>query len=110
MISLDFDEFEADAEEFTQKMKDDYNRWIKKHAIDLLKRTIHKTPVDTGTLIDGWDLDFDFIDGWLTVYIENFVSYAEYVEYGTDRMDARLMLTLSLDEVAARMEQEADKS
>ena len=49
-----------------------------------------RTPVDTGTLQAGWQVQAGRVPGVRLVY--NDVSYARYVEYGTSRMAAEPML------------------
>lgn len=73
----------------------------KKLGNDILAETVKLTPVDTGTLRNGWQFDHsDEIGGqWL---IHNEVEYGPYVEFGTPKMKGRFMLARSVQRVAAR--------
>lgn len=68
---------------------------------DILAATVKATPVDTGTLRNGWRFDHDPELGGRWV-IHNPVEYAVHVEFGTPQQAARLMLTKSIQRVAAR--------
>lgn len=54
-----------------------------------------KTPVDTGRLRDGWELNDD--------EIINEVEYAGYVEYGTIHMPGAFMVERSIPEIQERL-------
>lgn len=82
-------------------------------ALEVMRRTIHKTPVDTGTLKGSWKLSQIVTEGGdLTIYIINDArsdgqgdSYASYVEFGhltvnrTSWVEGVFMLKTSLAEV-----------
>lgn len=98
------------------------HRLVKRLAQEVLRKTVARTPVRTGLLKSNWQIKFSDPDSaektevrsnpigdeesklralhlHRVVYIVNPVHYAVYVEYGTDRIAPRLMLTRSLEEV-----------
>lgn len=93
---------------------------IIKIALDIYRNTIRKTPVDTGLLRNSWFIALNEVTDQIglagetlpsgqelaaletvpgdTLFIFNNVEYAEYIEFGTDRIAPRLMLTRSIEE------------
>ena len=57
-----------------------------------------RTPIDTARLWKGWSM----VTGARGVEIRNPTPYASFVELGTRKMSARLMLNRSLPEIEAK--------
>lgn len=97
---------------------------FKKLILEVARRAINRTPIDTGRLRGGWQITLSpevtdngrinkgrgdvtsemvqavqALDLGMKAYISNAVEYAGYVEKGTDRMEGRFMLALALQEV-----------
>jgi len=60
------------------------------------------TPVDTGRLKAGWQRHGNWLEG--SVGIANFVPYAPYVEFGTEKMAAKRMMQKSIPEIETQLE------
>lgn len=101
-------------------MKDDFNSFLKNLLLEMAEKVIVKTkrrtPVDTGSLINAWQLgDIQGEGENISVEILNGMEYATDVEYGhrgvyvpslgvtmwTDRKwtEGRFMLKISVDEI-----------
>lgn len=101
-------------------MKDDFNSFLKNLLLEMAEKVIVKTkrrtPVDTGALINAWQLGDIRGEGEnISVEILNGMEYATDVEYGhrgvyvpslgvtmwTDRKwtEGRFMLKISIDEI-----------
>lgn len=101
----------------------------RKLALDVLRSAVFYTPVDTGYLRFNWQVGINKLPQepigerpkgdkkapqnsatvgklpkWSVVYLSNPVEYAEYVEEGTPRMQARKMLARALQDVVAEMQ------
>lgn len=66
----------------------------------ILTKTKQATPVKTGTLKEGWELEKTDKD---TVTVKNDVPYAGYVENGTPKMDGRFMLRTAIQNEILRL-------
>jgi hypothetical protein len=71
------------------------DRFEEEFAQEFLTRLRDRTPVDTGRLQAGWELE---VKGG-EFEVRNPVEYAGYVEYGTEHMAPRAMLATTLLEV-----------
>lgn len=109
MLTIDFSEFTKESKLFEEKIKTKYNNFVRKHALRLYKKILKRTPYRTGVLLKGWEIDFDHAEEFLTVWIENKVPYASYVEFGTPTQDPQLMMTLSVEEVMRDIEREIER-
>lgn len=107
-----------------------FDRIVRKIAVDVLSGTVELTPVLTGRLRGGWQLDVGRISesalgeadkaGWRTIsqglaklrratgglagkviYIYNNVEYAVYIEFGTDTIAPFAMLRTALSRATA---------
>ena len=103
---------------------EDVHRFLKLFVFELLNRTVDNTPVNTGTLRGGWQvtinekpkpvtrvdadgskvkqeegLKIEGMEFGAQVFVSNLVEYAEFVEFGTERMAARHMLQNAFDEL-----------
>lgn len=104
MINLDTSDFLKGLIVYEKDVKTEYNLWIKTESTYLLSQIKKRTPYISGTLRDGWELEFQQIQGFLEATIINDISYAYYVEYGTEHFDGRFMMNLALAEIERRME------
>lgn len=114
---------------FRTQVRGQAARFVRAVALEVLSRTVLRTPVDTGRLRGNWQLsvaspsveelaaeanpslvtqaglaalgNYTADDLGTPVIIQNNVEYASFVEFGTTRMPPRPMLTAALEEVAA---------
>jgi hypothetical protein len=101
---------------------------MKRAGFETLRGTVFGTPVITGRLRGGWMLTVGQptddegppdaagtgaigsgqaeLRAWRpfdTIYLQNSVNYASYVEHGTDRMAPRKMMQRAIDAVVATL-------
>lgn len=67
-------------------------KYEKAYKDEFLKRVVNRTPVDSGTLRNGWKITGSSI--------ENDVPYAGYVEDGTESMAGAHMVKTTMSESA----------
>jgi len=109
-VSFDFSILEETRDKLLKDLQEPINDLVIANGLNLHKKILTRTPVRTGTLIAGWDLDIDFDNrGWAFLSIKNDVTYATYVENGTDRFEGRFMAALSFAEVDERMERQTKR-
>lgn len=120
------DAFEKAFNHYAKDLVPDMARLLQKRlAFEILTKAVERTSVITGTLRGGWQIGIgappsptnrkdkdgggtiseemgkiDTIRGYQPVFITNLVEYAEFVEFGTDRQPAQLMLTSAVEETA----------
>lgn len=92
-------------------LKTTLRNFKREFGMEFLERVKAKTPVRTGHLQNSWG----FTEKRDDLEIYNTAEYAEYVEYGTERMEPRAMLRATLlekdqiAEVAAQRSQKNNK-
>lgn len=91
---------------FTNAGKNDLCKEISQElGVNLLRRTVLKTPVDTGNLRRNWKQSGHDIKNGYESIVFNQTEYAVYVEFGhrtrnkTGWVDGRYMLSNSVEEV-----------
>jgi len=105
MIDINFTALATTAKTIKEELQDDVNDLIVDNSLELNKRILRRTPVRSGTLLDGWEYDVDYnSDGWAVSHITNEVDYAEYVENGTVNMDGKHMVAISLQEIDTKLD------
>ena len=72
------DEFINQIERTRMNFSRDLQKLIEKHGGKLLRDTKQRTPVDTGQLRRGWELEKE--DLYIRLY--NNVEYAQFIEWG----------------------------
>ena len=127
-FSLDIKELEDYRKDLSIFGKIEFDNFLKKFLLEqanrILAKTKKKTPVDTGALINAWELGP--IEGSGTdifVEIKNPMEYATYVEYGhrivghgssvgieLGWVDGRFMLKKSIDEIQAQLPSRYEKA
>jgi len=89
-------------------LKTTLRNFKREFGMEFLERVKAKTPVRTGHLQNSWG----FTETKTDIEIYNTAEYAEYVEYGTERMEPRAMLRATLlerEQIAEVAAERADK-
>lgn len=109
-MGMDFKQFENFKNDY-QKILKDFDTFIEdflfEQAIRALRKTKLRTPVDTGTLRNAWDIDKNVQREGNNLYITLFnpLNYASFVEYGHTKpgrigwVDGYFMAKVSIQEV-----------
>lgn len=88
-FTVDDDEFQAWAKEVQTKaanptqLKTELQQSLKRVGVQAQRRVSNSTPVDTGNLRRGWNIDGPFISGAvISLQLYNGVEYAGFIENG----------------------------
>ncbi len=79
------DKFKIDLNTRLRKFKQEF-------GVEFLERVRQRTPVRTGALKNGWGFTLKLE----SIEVYNTQEYAAYVEYGTEKMEPRRMLTVTV--------------
>lgn len=107
MINFDFSALVKDKQKIAPALQNRANELIYKHSIEMYKRMLKRTPVDTGNMIESWEYDTRLSSrGWAIVNIENTAEYAIYVNDGTVDSDGNFLVELSLNETLQNLKRD----
>ncbi|GAB2570170.1 HK97 gp10 family phage protein [Levilactobacillus fujinensis] len=88
-FTIDDAEFQAWAKEVQAKasnaaqLKSELQQSLKRVGVQAMRRVSNSTPVDTGNLRRGWNIEGPFIGGTIiSLQLSNNVEYAPFIENG----------------------------
>ena len=120
-----------DLRQFAKQVEADHKTQMRVVGFALLRKLVELSPRDTGTYANNHHVSFDAPDpryieregglqsevqaffggdqeakilnqkNFHTIYLQNNLPYAEYLEYGTDKMAARNVYSLAIQQIKA---------
>lgn len=92
--------WDAPLTDWIEEIKEYTNAEVVQMSKEALERIKARTPVASGQLRDGWQLEQMIEDGIMSVEIINDIEYVLFAEYGTDKYAGKFMVEQTLNELA----------